>query len=163
MKSNYKPLGKYIQPTDERNSALEELPLLGLSVSKEFFPTIANLVGTDMKTYKIVYRNQFTYIADTSRRGDKIAIALNDRYDKMLVSQAYTPFEVKDTNELEPEYLMMWFRRPEFDRYVRFKSHVSAREIFDWEEMCNTLTYSPPRQTTRNRKRIQHHTKPHKP
>ncbi len=143
MKSNYKPLGKYIQLTDERNSALEELPLMGLSVSKEFFPTIANLVGTDMKTYKIVYRNQFTYIADTSRRGDKIAIALNDKFDKMLVSQAYTPFEVKDNNELDPEYLMMWFRRPEFDRYARFKSHGSAREIFDWEEMCNTLLPVP--------------------
>ena len=143
MKSNYKPLGKYIQPVDERNSALLDLPLMGLSVSKVFFPTIANLVGTDMKTYKIVYRNQFTYIADTSRRGDKIAIALNDIYDKMLVSQAYTPFEIKNHNELDPEYLMMWFRRPEFDRYARFKSHGSAREIFDWEEMCNTLLPIP--------------------
>jgi type I restriction enzyme S subunit len=143
MKSNYKPLGKYIQPVDERNTDLLDLPLMGLSVSKVFFPTIANLVGTDMRTYKIVYRNQFTYIADTSRRGDKIAIALNDRFDKMLVSQAYTPFEVKDTNELDPEYLMMWFRRPEFDRYARFKSHGSAREIFDWEEMCNTLLPVP--------------------
>lgn len=137
MKSNYKLLGKYIQPVDERNTELLDLPLMGLSVSKVFFPTIANLVGTDMKTYKIVYKNQFTYIADTSRRGDKIAIALNDGFDKMLVSQAYTPFEVKDTNELEPGYLMMWFRRPEFDRYARFKSHGSAREIFDWEDMCN--------------------------
>ena len=143
MKLNYKPLGKYIQLVEERNILLEDLPLMGLSVSKVFFPTIANLVGTDMKTYKIVYRNQFTYIADTSRRGDKIAIALNDRFDKMLVSQAYTPFEVKDSNELDPEYLMMWFRRPEFDRYARFKSHGSAREIFDWEEMCNTLLPIP--------------------
>ena len=143
MKSNYKPLGKYIQPVDERNSELVDLPLMGLSVSKNFFPTIANLVGTDMKTYKIVHRNQYTYIADTSRRGEKIAIALNDRFDKMLVSQAYSPFEVKDHNELEPEYLMMWFRRPEFDRYARFKSHGSAREIFDWEEMCNTLLPIP--------------------
>ena len=143
MKSNYTPLGKYIQPVDERNSGLEDLPLMGLSVSKVFFPTIANLVGTDMKTYKIVYRNQFTYIADTSRRGDKIAISLNEKFDKMLVSQAYTPFEVKDFNELDPEYLMMWFRRPEFDRYARFKSHGSAREIFDWEEMCNTLLPIP--------------------
>jgi type I restriction enzyme S subunit len=143
MRSNYKPLGKYIQLVDERNTTLEDLPLMGLSVSKVFFPTIANLIGTDMKTYKIVYRNQFTYIADTSRRGDKIAIALNDRFDKMLVSQAYTPFEIKDRNELDPEYLMMWFRRPEFDRYARFKSHGSAREIFDWEEMCNTLLPVP--------------------
>jgi type I restriction enzyme S subunit len=143
MKLNYKPLGKYIQVVDERNRVLEDLPLMGLSVSKVFFPTIANLVGTDMSTYKIVYKNQFTYIADTSRRGDKIAIALNDRFDKMIVSQAYTPFKVVDTNELAPEYLMMWFRRPEFDRYARFKSHGSAREIFDWEEMGKTLLPIP--------------------
>jgi type I restriction enzyme S subunit len=70
MKSNYKTLGQYIRLFDNRNSALEDLPLMGLSVSKEFFPTIANLVGTDMRTYKIVHRNQFTYIADTSRRGE---------------------------------------------------------------------------------------------
>ena len=143
MRSNYKRLGNYIKLVDERNIKLEDLPLMGLSVSKVFFPTIANLVGTDMATYKIVYKNQFTYIADTSRRGDKIAIALSDKYEKMLVSQAYTPFEIKDTIELLPEYLMMWFRRPEFDRYARFKSHGSAREIFDWEEMCNLLLPVP--------------------
>ena len=143
MKSNYKPLGKYIQPVDIRNIGLEDLPLMGLSVSKVFLPTIANLIGTDMKTYKIVYRNQFTYIADTSRRGDKIAISLNEKFDKMLVSQAYIPFKVKNTTELDPEFLMMWFRRPEFDRYARFKSHGSAREIFDWEEMCTTLLPIP--------------------
>ncbi len=143
MRLNYKLLGKYIKLIEERNTKLEDLPLMGLSVSKVFFPTIANLVGTDMSTYKIVYKNQFTYIADTSRRGDKIAIALSEDYDKMLVSQAYTPFEVKDTKELLPEYLMMWFRRPEFDRYARFMSHGSAREIFGWEEMCNTLLPVP--------------------
>ncbi|NHM08042.1 restriction endonuclease subunit S [Flavobacterium sp. CYK-4] len=143
MTSGYKRLGDYIQLVDERNKSLEKLPLMGLSVSKVFFPTIANLVGTDMSTYKIVYRNQFTYIADTSRRGDKIAIALNEKFDKMLVSQAYTPFEVKDESKLHPEYLMMWFRRTEFDRYARFKSHGSAREIFDWQEMCDVMLPIP--------------------
>jgi type I restriction enzyme S subunit len=138
MKSSYKKLGQYIRIVDERNKDLHDLPLMGLSVKKIFFPTIANLVGTNMSTYKIVYKNQFTYIADTSRRGDKIAIALNENFDKMLVSQAYTPFEIIDKNELLPEYLMMWFRRPEFDRYARFKSHGSAREIFGWDEMCDT-------------------------
>ncbi len=143
MRTNFKPLGNYIRLDDERNKDLEDLPLMGLSVSKVFFPTIANLVVTDMTTYKIVYKNQFTYIADTSIRGDKIAIALNESYDKMLASHAYTPFEVKDTNELDPEYLLMWFRRPEFDRYARFKSHGNTREIFDWAEMCNTLMPIP--------------------
>ena len=143
MPSNYKHLGDYIQVVNIRNKDLENLPLMGLSVSKVFFPTIANLVGTDMSTYKVVYKNQFTYIADTSRRGDKIAIALNDKYDKMLVSQAYTPFEVIDESKLLPEYLMMWFRRPEFDRYARFMSHGSAREIFSWTEMRDTMIPIP--------------------
>lgn len=96
-----------------------------------------------MATYRIVKRKQFGYGPVTSRNGDKITIALFDDYDEALISQAYIPFEVKDNNELDPEYLMMWFRRPEFDRYARFKSHGSAREIFDWEEMCNTLLPVP--------------------
>ena len=143
MKSNYKPLGKYIQPVEGRNSDLHDIPLMGLSINKVFIPSIANTIGTDMSTYRIVERNQFAYGPVTSRNGDKITIALFNDFDKALISQAYTPFEVKDTNELDPEFLMMWFRRPEFDRYARFKSHGSAREIFDWEEMCNTLLPVP--------------------
>ena len=90
-----------------------------------------------MSTYKVVYRRQFVYISDTSRRGDKIAIALLCNYDNAIVSQVYTVFEVIDCEQLLPEYLMMWFCRPEFDRYARFHSHGSAREIFDWDELCD--------------------------
>ncbi len=143
MKSNYKPLGKYIQPVVGRNNDLGDLPLVGLSIQKKFIPSIANTIGTDMSTYRIIERNQFAYGPVTSRNGDKITIAHFNDFDKALISQAYIPFEVKDNNELDPEYLMMWFRRPEFDRYARFKSHGSAREIFDWEEMCNTLLPIP--------------------
>lgn len=143
MKSNYKPLGKYIQPVVGRNNAMGDLPLVGLSIQKKFIPSIANTIGTDMSTYRIVEKNQFAYGPVTSRNGDKLTIALFNDYEKALISQAYIPFEVKDTNELDPEYLMMWFRRPEFDRYARFKSHGSAREIFDWEELCNTLLPIP--------------------
>jgi type I restriction enzyme S subunit len=143
MRSNYKPLGKYIQPVIGRNNDLGDLPLVGLSIQKKFIPSIANTIGTDMSTYRIIEKNQFAYGPVTSRNGDKITIALFNDYEKALISQAYIPFEVKDTNELDPEYLMMWFRRPEFDRYARFKSHGSAREIFDWAEMCNTLLPIP--------------------
>ena len=96
-----------------------------------------------MSAYKIVERNQLVYIADTSRRGDKIAIGLLDKYDNAIVSQAYTVFEVTDHELLLPEYLMMWFRRPEFDRYARFHSHGSAREIFDWDELCDVMLPVP--------------------
>jgi type I restriction enzyme S subunit len=111
--------------------------LLGVSVSKVFMKSIANTVGTDFKTYKVVKRGQFTYIPDTSRRGEKIGIALLDSHDEGLVSPVYTVFEVTDTDKLCPEYLMMWFRRPEFDRYARFISHGSVREVFEWEDMKN--------------------------
>ena len=138
-KAEYQRLGYYIREVNVRNRELKVTNLLGLSVSKEFMPSIANTIGTDMSAYKIVERNQLVYIADTSRRGDKIAIALLDKYDNAIVSQAYTVFEVIDQELLLPEYLMMWFRRPEFDRYARFHSHGSAREIFDWEELCDVM------------------------
>ena len=138
MGSNYKKLGPYIQVVNERNSNLNGNILLGVSIRKCFMPSIANTIGTDMSTYKLIKKNQFAYGPVTSRNGDKISVAILEDYDNALVSQAYVVFEIIDTNELDPEYLMMWFRRPEFDRYARFKSHGSAREIFDWSEMCDT-------------------------
>ena len=132
-----KRLGDYIREVDVRNRDLEVKKLLGVSISKEFMPSIANTIGTDMSSYKVVELRQFAYGPVTSRNGDKVSIALYKDDEKAIVSQAYTIFEVKNKQELLPEYLMMWFRRPEFDRYARFKSHGSAREIFSWEEMCD--------------------------
>ena len=136
MKERYRLLGDFIRQVDVRNTDGKEENLLGVSVQKMFIPSIANTVGTDFTKYKVVKRGQFTYIPDTSRRGDKIGIALLTDYDEGLVSNIYTVFAVKDENELLPEYLMLWFSRPEFDRYARFKSHGSVREIMDWDEMC---------------------------
>ena len=136
MREGYRLLGDFIRQVDVRNTDGKEENLLGVSVQKMFIPSIANTVGTDFTKYKVVKRGQFTYIPDTSRRGDKIGIALLTDYDEGLVSNIYTVFEVKDENELLPEYLMLWFSRPEFDRYARFKSHGSVREIMDWDEMC---------------------------
>lgn len=136
MKEGYRLLGDFIRQVDVRNTDGKEENLFGVSVQKMFIPSIANTVGTDFTKYNVVKRGQFTYIPDTSRRGDKIGIALLTDYDEGLVSNIYTVFEVKDENELLPEYLMLWFSRPEFDRYARFKSHGSVREIMDWDEMC---------------------------
>lgn len=130
-------LGDYIREVDVKNRDLEVTKLLGVSISKEFMPSIANTIGTDMSSYKVVEPRQFAYGPVTSRNGDKVSIALYKDDEKAIVSQAYTIFEVKNKQELLPEYLMMWFRRSEFDRYARFKSHGSAREIFSWEEMCD--------------------------
>ena len=143
MKSNYKRLGDYIRQVDVRNKDDERYDLLGVSVEKCFISSIANTVGTDWHNYKIIKKGQFCYIPDTSRRGDKIGIAhLTDR-EIGLVSAVYTVFEVWN-KELVPEYLMLWFKRPEFDRYARYHSHGSVREIFDWEEMCNVELPIPP-------------------
>lgn len=138
MPSNYKKLGPYIREVNIRNTDLRVTTLLGVSIKKVLMPSIANTIGTNMSTYKIIKRNQFAYGPVTSRNGDKISIALLQEHEEAIVSQAYVPFEIIDHNELDPEYLMMWFRRPEFDRYARFKSHGSARETFDWAEMCDT-------------------------
>lgn len=137
MKSKYKRLGQYIRQVDVRNTEGKEENLLGVSVQKKFIPSIANTVGTDFTKYKVVKKGQFTYIPDTSRRGDKIGIALLEDYEEGLVSNVYTVFEVIDEKQLIPQYLMLWFSRPEFDRFARFKSHGSVREVMDWDEMCN--------------------------
>ena len=150
MKESYKRLGEFIRQVDIRNTEGKEDNLLGVSVQKQFIPSIANTVGTDFTKYKVVKRGQFTYIPDTSRRGDKIGIALLEDYDEGLVSNVYTVFEVSDTNKLLPEYLMLWFSRPEFDRYARFKSHGSVREVIDWDEMCKVELPVPDIEEQRN-------------
>lgn len=143
-KAEYKRLGDYICEVDVRNRNLEVTKLLGVSISKEFMPSIANTIGTDMSSYKVVEFRQFAYGPVTSRNGDKISISLYREKENAIISQAYTVFEIKNKQELLPEYLMMWFRRSEFDRYARFKSHGSAREIFSWEEMCDVELPIPP-------------------
>lgn len=138
MRSNYKKLERYIRPVEQRNSdgALGESSLYGISVTKEFIITHANLVGVSFNSYKVVEPRQFAYIPDTSRRGDKIAISLNTLGERIIVSSICTVFEIIDEEQLLPEYLILWFMRPEFDRYARFMSNGSAREVFDWECMC---------------------------
>lgn len=135
MEKGYEILGNYIRLVDERNKNLAVTKLLGVSISKKFIPSIANIVGTDLSNYKIVRTGQFAYGPVTSRNGEKISIAYLDEED-CIISSSYTVFEVENKEELDPEYLMLWFSRPEFDRYARYKSHGSVREIFDWNELC---------------------------
>ncbi len=137
LKNETHRLGDYIREVNVRNQELKVTQLLGLSVEKRFIPSIANTIGTDMAGYKIVRGGQFAYVPVTSRNGEKITVALLEDCDEAIISQAYTVFEVVDCDKLLPEYLMMWFRRPEFDRYARFHSHGSAREVFDWDELCD--------------------------
>ena len=137
MGTEFHRLGDYIREVNVRNRELKVTQLLGLSIEKRFIPSIANTIGTDMAGYKVVRRGQFAYVPVTSRNGEKITVALLEDCDEAIISQAYTVFEVVDCEKLLPEYLMMWFCRPEFDRYARFHSHGSAREVFDWDELCD--------------------------
>ncbi len=136
MKSNYKKLGEYIRQVDIRNKDLKVSRLLGVSISKSFMESIANTVGTDFSNYKVVHKGQFAYGPVTSRNGEKISIALL-KEDVCIISSSYIVFKIVDVEKLLPEYLMLWFRRQEFDRYARYKSHGSVREIFDWNELCD--------------------------
>lgn len=131
------PLGEYIEQCDDRagsNYTVDDV--IGISTDKKFIDTKANMSGVSINSYKVVKPLEFAYVADTSRRGDKIALALNDSDKPVLVSSIYTAFRCKDTNQFLPKYLFMLLNRTEFDRYARFNSWGSARETFDWNEMC---------------------------
>jgi type I restriction enzyme S subunit len=142
MKSGLKPLGEYIQLVDKRNYKLNVRELRGVSTTKQLITSVANMSGVDIGSYKIVEKGQYVYVADTSRRGEKVALALNDD-QTCIVSSIYTVFEVKDTDDLLPEFLLIWFKRDEFDRYARFHSWGSARETFNWDDMCKVMLPIP--------------------
>ena len=136
MRSNYKKLGQFIKEVSVKNKDLSVELLLGVSITKQFIPSIANTVGTDMSKYKVIEQHQFAYGPVTSRNGEKISVALLNE-ERCIVSTSYTVFDIVDRERLDPEYLMMWFRRSEFDRYARYMSHGTVRELFGWQEMCD--------------------------
>lgn len=134
MKSSYKRLGEYIEPVDEFNVGNEIKQLLGISNKKHFQKSQTNTIGIDLAKYRVVRDNHFAFNRATTRNSDKISIALKQGGD-CIVSPSYRIFRSEDENKLNSEYLWMWFCRPEFDRYARFKSHGSAHEFFDMDEM----------------------------
>ena len=132
-------LGELVELTDERNSmgrySLEDVK--GISTEKNFIETKANMDGVSLDSYKVVNFRDFAYVPDTSRRGDKIALAFNNNSRSVLISSIYTTFKCNRLDLLIPEFLYMYFSRPEFDRYSRFNSWGSARETFSWEDFCD--------------------------
>ncbi len=131
-----KVLGDYIEQCDERNTELKINNLLGVSVNKVFIKSKSNKEKLDLSNYKIIKPREFGYVTVTSRNGEKISIAILDG-EAGLLSSTYIVFKVKNEEKLLPEYLFLWFLRPEFDRYARFHSWGSARETFDWNDMCD--------------------------
>ncbi|MCP2038338.1 restriction endonuclease subunit S [Chryseobacterium sp. HSC-36S06] len=137
MKLGYKRLGNYIQLVDERNKNLEVTNLLGISVTKNFIPSVANIIGTDMANYKIVRKNQFACSVMQVRRDKKMPVALYLENKPSIISQAYPVFEIIDETLLLPEYLMMWFTRSEFDREACFLAVGGVRGSLEWEDFLN--------------------------
>ena len=130
-------IGKYLVESDRRNTVgLTVDAVRGLSTGKEMIPTKADMNGVGLNSYKVVESRQIAYVPDTSRRGEKVSLGFNNTDEEFLVSAIYVVFGTKKESLL-PEYLMMFFMRSEFDRYARFNSWGSARETFDWNEMCN--------------------------
>ena len=132
-------LGELIELCDERNSdnKYKLSDVKGISTEKAFIDTKANMDGVSLESYKVVNPREFSYVSDTSRRGDKIALAFNNSNKAVLVSSIYTTFKCNRNDLLIPEFLFMFFNRPEFDRYARFNSWGSARETFSWEDFCD--------------------------
>lgn len=141
MKSNYKKLGDYIEEVEERNRNLSVKLSQGICNLKYFQEP--RQVADNSAADKIVRRGWFAYNRATTRNGDKISIAYRDQED-CTVSASYLTFRIINEEQLNPYYLMMWFKRPEFDRYARFKSHGSAHEYFEWNEMCEVMLPVPP-------------------
>ncbi len=140
---SYKRIGDYIKLIDKRNKDLAVTNLLGVSIQKKFIPSIANISGTDMSVYRVIKKRQFAYSPVTSRNGEKLTIALLNEFDEAILSPAYQVFEVIDETNLLPEYLFLTFNRSEFDRFVRFNSWGSARETFDWTDLCEVIIPIP--------------------
>ena len=138
-------IGDFIEVCDERNSeGLYTLKnLRGVSIEKKFIDTKADMAGVSLAPYIVVKPDYFVFVPVTSRNGEKITLAINDSEDIYIVSSAYTVFRVKDTKELLPEYLFMYFNRPEFDRYARFNSWGSAREVFTMDDMNEVMIPIP--------------------
>lgn len=143
MQSSYKRLGDYIRKVDKRNRNSEVKVLLGVSMTKEFRVSTSNINGTDMSVYKVVSKNQFSCDFMSVIRVHKFPVVLKKDENPILVSPAYTVFEVKSIDVLNPEYLMMWFRRSEFDRYADFKCDSAIRGGFDWDALCDCMMPIP--------------------
>lgn len=137
MRSSYKRIGDYIQLVDERNRNLSVTTLLGLTINKEFIPSVANTVDSDMANYKIIRKGQFACSLMQVRRDKKIPVAMLKDYEVATISQAYPVFEIADTENLLPEYLMVWMSRSEFDREACFYAVGGVRGSLEWDDFCN--------------------------
>lgn len=136
MKSNYDILGNHIRLIDVRNSRLVTTEVLGINIDKFFMPSVANVIGTDLSKYKLVTKGKFACNPMHVGRDERLPIALYEDDNPAIVSPAYFVFEIIDNSILDENFLMMWFRRPEFDRACWLHTDGSVRGGITWEDIC---------------------------
>lgn len=136
MKSNYELLGKHIRQIDVRNTKNVTETVLGIKIDKHFMPSVANVIGTDLSRYKLITKGKFACNPMHVGRDERLPVALYADDDPAIVSPAYFMFEIIDKSVLDSEYLMMWFRRPEFDRCCWLRTDGSVRGGITWDDIC---------------------------
>lgn len=144
MRSNYDFLGKHIRLVDSRNKDEVTSTVLGISINKEFMPSVANVIGTDLSRYKLIQKGMFACNPMHVGRDERLPIALYKDDIPAIVSPAYFMFEIIDPIILDMDYLMMWFRRPEFDRECWFMTDGSVRGGITWDDLCRIRIPVPP-------------------
>lgn len=132
----YKSIEELVERVDERNIDSKINNLIGVSIDKCFIKSVANTNGTDLSKYKIIRRNDFAVSLMQVSRDSKIPVARLDDCDVAIMSPAYPIFRIKDTSVCLPEYLDMWFKRPEFDREAAFIAVGGVRGSMPWEEFA---------------------------
>lgn len=143
MKSSYKPISELVERIDIRNSDGDAAILMGLSIDKCFIHSVANTVGTDLTKYKVICKNQFAVSLMQVSRDSKIPVACFREYDRAIMSPAYSIFQVADESVVLPDYLDMWFKRPEFDREAAFVAVGGVRGSMPWEEFARIKVHVP--------------------
>lgn len=144
MKSNYDILGNYIRLIDTRNRESITDRVLGINIDKFFMPSVANVIGTDLSKYKLITKGKFACNPMHVGRDERLPVALYDEEEPAIVSPAYFMFEVIDNSILNEDYLMMWFRRPEFDRICWLHTDGSVRGGITWDDICRLELPIPP-------------------
>lgn len=144
MKSNYDILGNHIRLIDTRNRESITDRVLGINIDKFFMPSVANVIGTDLSKYKLITKGKFACNPMHVGRDERLPVALYDEEESAIVSPAYFMFEVIDNSILNEDYLMMWFRRPEFDRICWLHTDGSVRGGITWDDICRLELPIPP-------------------
>lgn len=144
MKSNYDILGNHIRLIDTRNRESITDRVLGINIDKFFMPSVANVIGTDLSKYKLITKGKFACNPMHVGRDERLPVALYDEEEPAIVSPAYFMFEVIDNSILKEDYLMMWFRRPEFDRICWLHTDGSVRGGITWDDICRLELPIPP-------------------